>query len=73
MLKLTSFLAPELTLSLYLSDDRSRNQSLWYSFSCLEMRQMKMISSQKTFAKLVGASHIISTSIKICFPKLGLK
>ena len=34
---------------------------------------MKMISSQKTFAKLVGASYIISINVKICFPKLGLK
>jgi len=63
IIKLTSFLALELTFSLYLSDDRSRNQSLWYSFSCLEMRQMKMISSQKTYAKLVRVSHIISISI----------
>jgi len=34
---------------------------------------MKMISSQKTFAKLVGVLHIISISIKICFLKLCLK
>jgi hypothetical protein len=34
---------------------------------------MKMISSQRTFAKLVGVSHIISINIKICFPEVGFQ